>query len=399
VFAIQSSDRCGIWKPLRVSCLQHLVVGLSLCWWCLKGPCSRRTLILGWCLCDLMHFFSASVRLVAVLVIWAHHSCIFLWLFLWTCAWAVLFFLGLLIGSQDWDLLQFVAGNAPVVRKYFLQGGNMWLWTENFFHSRQNPALRLDYKLRWNNKNKNKRDQWVDYIWYSWMGASTVVAVAGATWPTVMSYCQRWCLCLLWGLLMCFSCGLLGFLLIWLGAMGFVGKCLFLLFLDLWSLSDTIEGSSQPLGWTKPQYAVTAFDHELLGYSIVQKLLLGWSSSGRNCILSHNCQSPGWSPAMEKLAQPWFAFDIIAGNQWGFYSASAVFSLSTQAISNCSVFDWTAIWLDPGNFQGSFAAAWPLVFDICCLSLFHDALFLFCCWYVWPLLQIEYGIVSKCYLY
>ncbi len=194
-FAIQSSDRCGIWKPLRVSCLQHLVVGLSLCWWCLKGPCSRRTLILGWCLCDLMHFFSASVGLVAVLVIWALHSCIFLWLFLWTCAWAMLFFLGLLIGSQDRDLLQFVAGDAPVVRKSFLQGGNIRLWTENFFHSRQNPALRLDYKLRRNNKNNNKRNQWVDYIWYSWMGASTVVADAGATWPTVMSYCQRWCLC------------------------------------------------------------------------------------------------------------------------------------------------------------------------------------------------------------
>ncbi len=180
-----------------VSCLQHLVVGLSLCWWCLKGPCSRRTLILGWFLCDLMHFFSASVGLVAVLMIWAHHSCIFLWLFLWTCAWAMLFFLGLLIGSQDRDLLQFVAGDAPVVRKSFLQGGNIRLWAENFFHSRQNPALRLGYKLWWNNKNKNKnkREQWVDYIWYSWMGASTVVAVAGATWPTVMSYCQRWCLC------------------------------------------------------------------------------------------------------------------------------------------------------------------------------------------------------------
>lgn len=140
-------------------------------------------------------FFSASVGLVAVLMIWAHHSCIFLWLFLWTCAWAMLFFLGLLIGSQDQDLLQFVAGDAPVVRKSFLQGGNIRLWAENFFHSRQNPALRLDYKLWWNNKNKNKREQWVDYIWYSWMGASTVVAVAGATWPTVMSYCQRWCLC------------------------------------------------------------------------------------------------------------------------------------------------------------------------------------------------------------
>jgi hypothetical protein len=129
-------------------------------------------------------------------------------------------------------------------------------------------------------KKKNKRTErererktWVDYIWSNLMGASTVVNIAAAIWPTLMSCCQGWlplsllvffpccfgtlcvafsyCLFLWFTTTWCFlSLGFDGFCVVWLPTVSVISSCFFFVKL-VWNCSSGwsgVEGNCYTFG-------------------------------------------------------------------------------------------------------------------------------------------------------